>query len=193
LKATFGDAQAKVAEGSPQETTVDVTFPVDPGRQYKLAGIEIGGYKSFSAETLKQLIHAEMGQPANAVQFDTDIESMKKLYGTRGFMAVNIQPYPEMDDANSTVIFRLRIQEGEVYSMGDLDFRGLDARMAARLEDDWRLHGGDPYDSSYPKQFLDREDKEISVLSDWDASVRESLNQKEHTVDVTLRFNQKPR
>jgi hypothetical protein len=30
-------------------------------------------------------------------------------------------------------------------------------------------------------------------MSDWDASVRESLNAKEHTVDVTLRFNQKPR
>ena len=50
LKATFGDAQAKVVEGSPQETAVDVTFPVDPGRQYKLTAIEIAGYKSFSAE-----------------------------------------------------------------------------------------------------------------------------------------------
>src|SRR5580700_6659092 len=108
-------------------------------------------------------------------------------------MAVVILPYMEMDDANSTVNYALRIQEGDVYSMGDLDIRGLDSRMTARLEDDWRLRSGDPYDSSYPRQFLDREDKEISIMSDWDASVRESLNQKEHTVDVTLRFNQKPR
>jgi len=193
LKATFGDALAKVVDGSPQETAVDVTFPVEPGRQYKLTGIEIGGYKSFSAETLRQLMHAEMNQPANAVQLDIDIEAMKKLYGTRGYMAASIQADPELDDTNSTVRYVLHIQEGEVYSMGDLDIRGLEARMAARLEDDWRLRGGDPYDSSYPKQFLDREDKEISVLSDWDISVRESLNHNEHTVDVTLRFNQKPR
>ena len=105
LKATFGDAQAKVVEGSPRETAVDVTFPVDPGRQYKLTEIELAGYKSFSAETLRQLMHAEMNQPANRVQLDTDIEAMKKLYGTRGYMAVSIQPYPEMDDANSTVIY----------------------------------------------------------------------------------------
>ena len=193
LKATFSDAQAKVVQGSPQETAVDVTFPVDPGRQYKLTAIEIGGYRSFSAETLRQLMHAEMNQPANRVQLDIDIEAMKKLYGTRGYMAASIQPDPERDDTNSTVRYVLHIQEGEVYSMGDLDIRGLDSRTAARLEDDWRLRGGDPYDSSYPKQFLDREDKEISIMSDWDASVRESLNQKEHTVDVTLRFNQKPR
>jgi outer membrane protein assembly factor BamA len=139
------------------------------------------------------LIHAQPDQPSNAVQLDIDIEAMKKLYGTRGYMAASIQPDPEQDDTNSTVRYVLHIQEGEVYSMGDLDIRGLDARMAARLEDDWKLRGGDPYDSSYPRQFLDREDKEISIMSDWDASVRESLNQKEHTVDVTLRFNQKPR
>jgi outer membrane protein assembly factor BamA len=193
LKATFGDAQAKVVEGSPRETAVDVTFPVDSGRQYKLAAIEIIGYKSFSAESLRALMRAQLGEPANAVQLDSDVEAMKKLYGTRGYMAASIQPDPEMDDANSTVIYRLRIQEGEVYSMGDLDIRGLDPRMAARLEEDWRLRGGDPYDSSYPKQFLDREDKEISIMSDWDASVRESLNHNEHTVDVTLRFNPKPR
>jgi outer membrane protein insertion porin family len=182
-----------VVEGSPRETAVDVTFPVDPGRQYKLTAIEIAGYKSFSAETLRQLMHTEMNQPANRVQLDIDIEAMKKLYGTRGYMAASIQADPELDDTNSTVRYVLRVQEGEVYSMGDLDIRGLDARLTARLEDDWRLRGGYPYDSSYPKQFLDREDKEISVLSDWDASVRESLNPKEHTVDVTLRFNQKPR
>jgi hypothetical protein len=30
-------------------------------------------------------------------------------------------------------------------------------------------------------------------MSDWDVNVRESVNQKEHTVDVTLRFNPKAR
>jgi len=193
LKAAFGDAQAKVVEDSPQETNVDVTFPVDAGRQYKLTEIEIAGYKSLSAEALRALMHAQLGQLANAVQLDTDIEAMKKLYGTRGYMAVSIQPDPETDDENSTVKYRLRIQEGDVYSMGDLEIRGLDSRTTARLQDDWKLRGGDPYDSSYAKRFLDQADKEISLLDDWHVSVRESLNPGEKTVDVTLRFDPKPR
>jgi outer membrane protein assembly factor BamA len=193
LKAAFGDAQAKIVQDSPQETTVDVTFPVEPGRQYKLTEIGIQGYKSFSAETLKKLMHAEIGQPADAVQLDADIESMKKLYGTRGFMAVSIQPEMQTNDANSTVEYVLHIQEGDVYSMGDLDVRGLDARTTSRLQDDWKLRGGDPYDSSYPKQFLERAAKDISILADWNVSVRESLNRDEKSVDVTLRFDPKPR
>jgi outer membrane protein assembly factor BamA len=193
LKATFGDAQAKVIQDSPKETTVDVTFSVEPGRQYKLAELELAGNKTFPADRLRPLIHMQPNQPANAVQLDTDIDAMKKLYGTRGYMAVNIQPDPEINDANSTVKYVLRIQEGDVYSMGDVEIRGLDSRMTARLQDDWKLRDGDPYDSSYPKKFLDQADKEISLLTDWNASVRESLNPEEKTVDVTLRFDPRSR
>jgi outer membrane protein assembly factor BamA len=193
LKAKFGDAEAKVVQDSPQETLVDVTFPVDPGRQYELAGLILAGYKSFPADTLRSLMRTQLSHPANAVQLDTDIEAMKKLYGTLGYMAVRIEPEPEMDDANSTVRYVLHIQEGDVYAMGDLEFRGLDSRTTARLQDEWKLRGGDTYDSSYAGRFLEQADKEISLMGDFNASVRESLNPKEKTVDVTLRFNPKPR
>ncbi len=193
LKARLGDAQPKVVQNTPQETTVDVTFPVDPGRPYKLTEIEIGEHKIFSTEALRALIHAQAGQPVNAVQLDGDIEAMKKLYGTRGYMAASIEADPELDDANSTVKYVLRIREGEVYSMGDLEIRGLDSHTTARLQDGWTLRGGDAYDSSYPKRFLDQEEKEIGLMTDWKVSVRESLNAEEKTVDVTLRFDPKAR
>ena len=193
LKAKLGDAQPKVVQNTPQETTVDVTFPVDPGRQYKLSDIEIAGYRSLSAEALRELMHAQLNQLANAVQLDSDIEAMKKLYGTRGYMAASIQADPEMDDANSTVKYVLRVREGDVYSMGDLEIRGLDSHTTARLQDGWTLRGGDPYDSSYPKRFLDHEEKEMGLMADWNVSFRESLNRDDKTVDVTLRFDPKAR
>ena len=135
----------------------------------------------------------ELGQPANAVQLDSDIEALKKLYGTRGYMAASIRPDPETDDANSTVKYLLQIQEEDVYSMGDLEIRGLDSRITTRLQDEWKLRGGDPYDSGYPKRFLDQADKAISLMADWNVSIRESLNHAEKTVDVTLRCYPKPR
>jgi outer membrane protein assembly factor BamA len=193
LKAAFGDAQAKIVQDSPQETIVDVTFPVEPGRQYKLTEVEVEGCKVFSPETLKKLLHAQTGEPANAVQIDADIESMKELYGTRGFMAVDIQPEMQTDDANAGVKYVLRVHEGDVYAMGDLDVRGLDLRTTSRLQDDWKLRGGDPYDSSYPKQFLERENKDVAILADWNVSVRESINKNDKSVDVMLRFDPKAR
>jgi outer membrane protein assembly factor BamA len=193
LKAAFGEAQAKVVQDGPQETLVDVTFPVDPGHKYQLTALDLAGNKSFQTDALRSLIHAQLNQPANGIQLETDIEAVKKLYGTRGYMAAGIQAKSEVDDANSTVKYLLQIQEGDVYAMGDLEIRGLDSRTTARLQDDWKLRGGDPYDSSYAKRFLEQIDKEISLMGDWNTSARESLNPQEKTVDVTLRFDPRPR
>jgi outer membrane protein assembly factor BamA len=192
LKAAFGKAQAKVAQDGPRETLVDVSFPVEPGRQYKLAELQLAGNKAFPTEVLRSLIHAQTDQPANAVQLETDLEAVRKLYGTRGYMAASIQAKPEMDDANSAVKYAVEIGEGAVYAMGDLEIRGLDSRTTARLQNDWKLRGGDPYDSGYPGRFLEQVEKEVLVMGDWRAGVRESLNQEEKTVDVSLRFDRKP-
>lgn len=191
LKATFGDAQAKVAQDSPQETLVDVTFPVDPGGQYKLADLQISGNKAFPTEKLRPLIHLQLNQPADAVELESDIEAVKKLYTTRGYMEANITSESRLDEAQSTVKYGLSISEGDVYTMGDLEIQGLDSHTTARLQNDWSLRGGEAYDSSYLKRFLEVAYKEISPLGDWSTSIHESLNHSDKTVDVTLRFDPK--
>jgi outer membrane protein assembly factor BamA len=193
LKAAFGDPQTKVVQDSPEETTVDVTFPVDPGHQYKLTAIDFAGNATYPTGTLRPFIHVQMNQPANSGQMEADIEALQKFYGTHGYMAVSIQPAPEMDEGNSTVKYVLQIHEGDVYGMGDLEIKGLDTHTTDRLQNEWALRGGDRYDSSYAKHFLEQADKEISLLAEWTVSVRESLNRDEKTVDVTLRFDPKPR
>ena len=187
LKAAFSDAQTKVVQDNPQETLVDVTFNVDSGRQYKATEVQLAGNKVFRIDKIREFVHQQPGQPANAVQLNHDLEAIKKLYGTRGYMAAAIQATPEMDDAQSTVRYQLEIKEGDVFTMGDLDIRGLDKRETNRLFTAWKLLAGDAYDSSYPQRFLKESAKD---LGDWKISINESLNDrdKEKTVDVTLRF-----
>src|SRR5262249_9393146 len=81
LKASFSDAQPKVVEDSSQETLVDVTFAVDPGRQYKATEMELSGYQVLTLDKLRELIRQKMGQPVNAVQLENDLEAIEKLYG----------------------------------------------------------------------------------------------------------------
>jgi outer membrane protein insertion porin family len=192
LKAAIADVQAKVVQDGPPETIVDVSFHVDPGRQYRLTEIHWSGDTVFPSEKLQPLIQVQAGQPANAVQLDRDLEATKKLYGTRGYMAADIRPVAEMDDSRSTVSYQIQVHEGDVYKMGDLEIHGLDKRTTARLFDLWKILGGDVYDSSYPKRFLDESAKELGPAGQWHTSVHESLNPGEKTVDVTLRFDPNP-
>jgi outer membrane protein assembly factor BamA len=130
-----------------------------------------------------------MGQPANPIRLDEDLKVVLELYGTRGYMAASVQPIPEMDDAQSTVRYVLRVHEGDAYKMGDLEIHGLDGRTSGRLFAEWKLRPGDPYDSGYVRGFLGQAMKLIAD-EDLKSSYIQTLNDTDKTVDVTLRFGQ---
>lgn len=189
LKADLGEPEAKVVETTEQEVTVDVNFNVNPGPQYTLSFIEIVGNKVFSTQTLRQLVHPQLNQPANVVQLKNDLETMENLYGSKGYMAAKITSEHQMDDTQHTMACRITIVEGDVYKMGELDFRGVDSETQARLRNLWTIRPGEPYDSSYPSQFAEKAYRQIAVLKNSTADVHESPNPNDKTVDVTVRFD----
>jgi len=191
LKATFGEAQAAVVRETADETDVDITFPVTPGQQYKLAGVELQGEKVWPEAKLRELIRQQPYDTANTVRLEADIDSIKKLYGTRGYVAASVTPKFEMDDAKSTVTYQIRIQEGEVYHLGEVEIQGLDSRTENRVLAQWRLGKDEPYDSSYLARFLDDTFKNVLTTGEWNTTVHELPDPKDKTVDVTVRFDSK--
>ena len=189
LKASVATPQPKVAEETPEETFVDVTFLITPGSQYKVTGVQLSGYKDvFPVEKLRELIHLQPGQPANAVQANQDVEALKKLYGTRGYMGIQIRPLPEIHDGDSTVRYVFQFQEGSIYKMGDLEVRGLDSKATERMVAAWRLLAGETYDSGYPRLFLDSISGQYPA-DQWKITVHETPEDQEKVVDVSLHFD----
>ncbi len=156
LKASFSDAQPKVVQEDEDETVVDVAFVVSPGAQYKVSNLQIAGMRAVPIENLKQMIHLRPGEPANVVQLNRDVEAIKRLYGSRGYMAAQVVAEPEISDADSTVKYFLHLQEGDLYKMGDLDIRGLDSVITQRVVAAWKLREGDTYDGTYPAKIHPR-------------------------------------
>ena len=188
LKATLGDPQASVVKDEPQETLVDVVFRPQPGSQYKLVELSISGNKAFSTDALQKIIHAQIGEPVNVIELESGLAAVEHFYGTRGYMVAAIKVRREVDDATVSVKYSLTISEGEVYTMGDLDLHGLDSRTAAQMQTAWALRTGDPYNSDYPRQFAEQVNKQSD---DWNITIHESVNPRDKTVDVTLRFDPK--
>jgi outer membrane protein assembly factor BamA len=135
------------------------------------------------------MIHMQTGTPADAVRLGKDVDAMTKSYGAHGYMEASIQATPTMDDATGRVSYRVAIQEGEQYHMGELDIRGLDSRATDRLQLKWKLRPGDPYDSSYLSVFLD--EAKGMLPGDWEISAHETPDANDKTVDITLRFDRK--
>ena len=165
LKAACGEPQPKVVrtpaadtpeteDGPRHQTIVDVGFAVTPGEQYKVKSVAWSGNREFSTEALAKLVHLETGQPANTIRLADDLKSVQKLYGSRGFITAAIKGKAEFDDAAATIDMVLEVKEGFVYHMGELEFRGLDNSLTAKLRGAWKIRPGEVFDSTYLDEYL---------------------------------------
>jgi outer membrane protein insertion porin family len=187
LKASFSDAQAKVGEEGPQ-TMVDVSFSVAPGRQYRLTGIGWAGNTVFTDGQLHELMHLKDGEPANAVQLADDLDEVRKLYGTKGYLFAHADATPEMDDAQSTVHYQLSVTEGNLYRMGELLIDGLDPESAKKMAAQWQMKKGDPFDNGYTQRFFKIMYRDFGQHVAYSVVPKQAINQQDKTVSVSLHF-----
>lgn len=199
LKAQFGEPQTKVVkqpaaeteDGPRNQTVVDVTFAVTPGQQYKLKSLEWSGNHVFPTDTLQKMVRAELGQPANPIRLGANLKDIQKLYGSRGYVACTIKQTASFDDAAGTVAFRLDLTEGDVYHMGELEFRGLDNSLMAKLRNAWKIRFADVYDSTYLSEYLPAAHKLLPPNLDWEVEPHVTANLRDKTVDVDLIYSVK--
>jgi len=75
--------------------------------------------------------------------------------------------------------------------MGELEFRGIDNNLRARLRASWKIRPGDVYDSTYLKQFLPQARKLLPANLDWDVEPHVTAITRDKTVDVDLQYTAK--
>lgn len=187
LKAQFSDSQAKVVEDGPR-TAVDVSFPVSRGIQYKVTGVNLAGESAFPAQQLQGLIHLKMGEPADAVQLQGDIEKIEKLYGTKGYLLSRIQVQPTMDDARATVAYQLNVFEGDQFRMGDLLIDGIDAKASKALEAQWQIKRGEVYDNSYLNKFFQITYHDVGLSQSYSVVPKAIIDRQTRSVNIALHF-----
>jgi outer membrane protein assembly factor BamA len=199
LKATCALPQPKATKPAASEandnkqppTYVDVIFPVTPGLQYKLTQWDWSGNQQISTDTLQPLLHLQVGQPANTVQLQKNLRAVQTIYGARGYILASVKANAEFDDVTRGVAFHLVVHEDSVYHMGELEFRGIDNNLTARLRTAWKLRPGDVYDATYLNQFLPEARKLLPPTLDWEVDPHVTAIARDKTVDVDLQYTVK--
>jgi outer membrane protein insertion porin family len=199
LKAAFAEPEPKVvkvaadesASDLPSLTNVDVTLPVAPGMQYKLSRLGWSGNREIPTDTLQTMVRAKLGEPANTVKIGEDLANVKTLYGSHGYITCQIKPEADFDDAAGTVAIRLDVKEEFAYHMGDLEYRGLDNGLTAKLRAAWKLRPGDVYDATYLSEYLREANKLLPPALDWDVTPHVTANVRDKSVDVDLNYSVK--
>jgi outer membrane protein assembly factor BamA len=172
-------------------TLLDVTIAITPGAQYKASGWNWSGNENVPTADLQPLLHVKTGEPANTVQLENDLRTVQQLYSSRGYITATIKANAEFDEAASTVRYALVVTEGSLYHMGELEFRGIDNSLTAKLRAAWRIRPGDVYDATYLKEFLPQARRLLPPSIDWDVAPHVTAIAKDKTVDVDLEYTAK--
>jgi outer membrane protein assembly factor BamA len=198
LKASFATPQPSVGKPEagngdtpPNQTLVDVALAVTPGQQYKLTRVVWSGNHEIPADMLQTMIQAQPGKPANTVQLADDLANVRKLYGSKGYIQASIKATPQFDDAAATVAFALEVKEDYAYHMGELEFRGLDNSLTAKLRNAWKLRPGDVFDATYLAEYIPLAHKLLPSNFDWSVAPHVTANVRDKTVDVDLQYTVK--
>jgi outer membrane protein assembly factor BamA len=199
LKASFGVPETKVVKLPSEEngdsarhlTIVDVVFSVTPGQRYRLKELNWTGNQAFPTNVLQKMVRAQPGEPTNIVRIRDNLKDVQKLYGSKGYVTASLQAEANYDDAAGTVTILIVVKEGFEYHMGELEYRGLDNSLTAKLRDAWKIRFGEVYDATYLDEYLPAAHKLLPANLDWEVNPHVTANVRDKTVDVDLIYTVK--
>jgi outer membrane protein assembly factor BamA len=157
LRARFQDPQAAMSSDSKCGRGVILSLTVDEGNQYTWLKAEWSGNKSLSSGELDETLKMTGGEVANGLKIDSGLVSVREAYGKRGYLGVRVSSDADYDDREHRVAFRVAVDEGPQYHMGQIVLTGLPDREAARVKARWKLAEGAVFDTSYFKEFVTKE------------------------------------
>lgn len=137
--------------GVPKPVTLE--GEVSEGPQYRLGEVTFVKNHAFPVEELRQQFPLKKGDLMERDKVASGLESLRKLYGTNGYLEYVSIPDTEFG-CNGTVSLNITIEEGPQYHMGKLDLVAA-KETVARLRSEWKLAEGAVYDATYIDHYLD--------------------------------------
>ena len=151
IRVKFGEPIVQFREGPGEHapSTVDVQIPIEPGPVFRLSGTTWTGNAAIDDATLSRLAAVKGGDLADGMRLAAGWQQIELEYGHRGYLDAKVTPAPQFADANGTVAYSVRIEEGPQYRMGELVITGLSVDAERALRNAWRLAPGEIFDKTY--------------------------------------------
>lgn len=101
-------------------TRVDLRFIISEGPRYVVQSVSFLGNNKYDTEYLNSLVQSQSGQYYDARRLQADISKMRDLYGSQGYISVNVQAEPRLYETPGKLDLVFKIEEGPQYRVGDV-------------------------------------------------------------------------
>ncbi len=162
---------------------MSVEAEVSEGVQYRLGDITFVNTHAFTPKKLREQFPLKKGELFERSKVASGIESLRKLYGTGGFLDWIAIPETQLA-SDGTANLNISVQEGPQYHMGKLDIVAAE-EVKLRLRAEWKLVEGDVYDNTYIDQYLEA-NRDLLPIGFTRSNVNRTQNCPDAAVEVRL-------
>jgi outer membrane protein insertion porin family len=172
---------------------VDITIPIEEGERYRLGGITFKGNKAIKdAALLRSLFPMKDGDIFNTDNIRKGLENLRKGYGELGYINFTSVPDTQIDDDKKLIRLEMDLDEGKPFYIRRIEFVGNQTTRDKVIRRELAVEEGGIFNGrawefsilrlnqlGYFEQLKPEEDSE------------RRLNEKEGTVDLTLKVKEK--
>src|SRR4030043_184680 len=158
----FNNGYIKVAVGEPKiNLTADrkemvITILIAEGSPYNISSVKFSGNKIFSDDIIKGKITLAPNKPFSKQQLRKDIFSIAELYSENGYAVATVTPDLIPDENNKLVEVFLKIEEGDKYSIRNIEISGNTKTRDKVIRREVRLDEGDIFNSALIKRSYEK-------------------------------------
>ena len=141
----------------PEAPEVDLVFNVQAGMRARVGTVEIVGGGVVSPDELRKEMKIREGDAYIPVDFEADLERLRRLYSRLGYRRAEVELADErLDDRLRTVALTLRINPGErieiVIQGADVPARLVEPIWEERIFEEWGVNEGEVRILSYLRE-----------------------------------------
>ncbi len=174
---------------------VDITMPIDEGDKYTLGEITFKNNKAVSdSRRLRALFPIKDGDTFDRSKIAKGLETLQKAYGQLGYINFTSIPSTTFDEEKKRVLLDVDVDEGKQFYVRRIEFQGNTTTRDKVIRREIVLEEGQIYNQQLWELSIQRLNQLgfFDNLKADDPNVTERhLNEKEGTVDLTLKVREK--
>jgi outer membrane protein insertion porin family len=186
-----------VVTGRSNGKAVNITIPIEEGERYRMGTLKIVSADpdkalSLKVDALKSIFPMKEGDLFSTAKVRKALDDYRKAYGQYGFIDFTAEPQTDIDEAKKRIDLTMRFNEEKQYYVRRIDFVGNTTTRDKVIRRELLIDEG---------QLFNNRAWEISILRlnqldyfdriEADKAVEIKRNQKEGTVDLTLKLKEK--
>ena len=174
---------------------VDITMPIEEGDKYTLGEITFKNNKAVTnTKALRSLFPIKDGDTFDRSKIAKGLENLGKAYGQLGYINFTSSPNTTFDEEKKRVFLDVDVDEGKQFYVRRIEFQGNTTTRDKVIRREIVLEEGQIYNQQLWELSIQRLNQLgfFDNLKPDDPNVTERhLNEKEGTVDLTLKVKEK--